>query len=101
MFIIIYDYMYILEIINDYHHVCFPGSKENVKNKSSSSKKGKDKKEEPKGKITFVGKRLVVDMEKRSRKRLVDEDDEDVVVDEAGPSKRVKGRRRRSQRKKL
>jgi hypothetical protein len=44
----------------------FPGSKENVKNKSSPSKKGNDKKKEPKGKITFVGKRLVVDMEKRS-----------------------------------
>ncbi|KAL4573357.1 hypothetical protein LXL04_020160 [Taraxacum kok-saghyz] len=74
------------------------GSKENVKNKSSSSKKGKDKKKEPKGKITFVGKRLVVDMEKRSRKRLVDEDDEDVAVDEAGPSR--KGKRQEAKKPK-
>ncbi|KAL4580134.1 hypothetical protein LXL04_016315 [Taraxacum kok-saghyz] len=74
------------------------GSKENVKNKSSSSKKGKDKKKEPKGKITFVGKRVVVEMEKRSRKRLVDEDDEDVVVDEAGPSR--KGKRQEAKKPK-
>ncbi|KAL4557187.1 hypothetical protein LXL04_035359 [Taraxacum kok-saghyz] len=76
------------------------GSKENVKNKSSSSKKGKDKKEEPKGKITFMGKRVVVEMEKRSRKRLVDEDDEDVVVDEAGPSRKQKGKRQEAKKPK-
>ncbi|KAL4561673.1 hypothetical protein LXL04_033844 [Taraxacum kok-saghyz] len=37
-------------------------------------------------------------MEKRSRKRLVDEDDEDVVVDEVGPSR--KGKRQEAKKPK-